>query len=144
MMVNEAWFLSWRTYQSSDEIEATSGHAAAKGAEPEAQERDLAWAIGLGGVSKEVGAVGQHVGWEEDWVKDGIPGTKHMKAWTKGEESMREKGNRRSQKAEGSVLTIGGSLGSEQPGEALNYLAGQGERGGLVVYLCVCVWWWGD
>lgn len=104
-MVNEAWCLCWRTYQSSEEIKATSGDEAAEGPEPEARDRDLAWAIGLGGVSKEVGAVGQHVVWEEDWVKGGIPGTTHTKAWTKGEEPMREKGNRvRRQKAASSPL----------------------------------------
>lgn len=38
--------------------------------------------------------MGQHVGWEGDWVKDGMSGSKHTKDWRKGEESMGEEGSR--------------------------------------------------
>ena len=41
MMMSEAWFLSWRAQQSSEEIKATSGDKAAEDTEPEAQEREM-------------------------------------------------------------------------------------------------------
>lgn len=74
--------------------------------------------------------------WEEDWVKDGILGTKH----TQGLDTGRRVCERdRKQKAEGSLLTVRAALDSEQHEEALNYLPEQPERGGLMVCSCVSV-----
>ena len=70
LIANEAWCSSLRTSPSSAWTEAPRGDNTADDAEPEAQERDLAWSHRSGrceqrDVSRSLEKRGTREGWEE-------------------------------------------------------------------------------